>query len=94
MRFEEVRGGGHTGSFLGAVRRAMEGYWEGLYQPTFEVASVRELSVVLLPDDGLPTRPMRGSRGMVIKVCLRMNFLVLLRSSDVVVNRDIRYYVR
>jgi hypothetical protein len=27
-------------------------------------ASVRLLSVVLLPADGLPTRPMSGSRGM------------------------------
>ena len=32
--------------------------------PTFDEASVRELSVVLFPDEGLPTRPIRGSRGM------------------------------
>lgn len=33
--------------------------------PTLEEASVKLLSVVLLPAEGLPTRPMRGSRGMV-----------------------------
>jgi len=36
-----------------------------VYKPTLEDASVRELSVVLFPDEGLPTRPMRGSRGMI-----------------------------
>jgi hypothetical protein len=41
--------------------------WRGLYHPpTLEVASVRLLSVVLLPLEGLPTRPMRGSRGIVM----------------------------
>lgn len=33
--------------------------------PTLELASVRELRVVDLPLEGLPTRPIRGSRGMV-----------------------------
>lgn len=32
--------------------------------PTFAVVSVRLFSVVDLPDDGLPTRPIRGSRGI------------------------------
>lgn len=36
----------------------------GIYVPTLEVASVRLLSVVLFPEEGLPTRPMRGSRGI------------------------------
>ena len=34
------------------------------HSPTFELASVSALSVVDFPLDGLPTRPMRGSRGM------------------------------
>lgn len=33
--------------------------------PTLLVASVNELRVVLLPEEGLPTRPIRGSRGML-----------------------------
>ena len=33
--------------------------------PTFAVVSVKLLRVVDLPDDGLPTRPMSGSRGIV-----------------------------
>lgn len=33
--------------------------------PTLDVASVKLLSVVDLPLEGLPTRPMRGSRGML-----------------------------
>lgn len=33
--------------------------------PTFEVASVRELRVVDFPEEGLPTRAIRGSRGMI-----------------------------
>lgn len=33
--------------------------------PTFAVVSVRLLSVVDLPDDGLPTSAMRGSRGIL-----------------------------
>lgn len=36
-----------------------------VYSPTLEVASVKLFNVVLFPDEGLPTRPMRGSRGMV-----------------------------
>jgi hypothetical protein len=35
------------------------------YPPTLEVASVRLFRVVLFPDEGLPTRPMSGSRGMI-----------------------------
>lgn len=34
--------------------------------PTLEVASVRELRVVDLPEEGLPTKAMRGSRGIVL----------------------------
>lgn len=34
------------------------------YRPTLEEASVKLLSVLLFPEDGLPTSPMRGSRGM------------------------------
>lgn len=37
----------------------------GMYQPTFDVASVSELRVLDLPALGLPTRPIRGSRGMM-----------------------------
>lgn len=33
--------------------------------PTLDVASVRELRVVDLPEEGLPTRPINGSRGML-----------------------------
>lgn len=33
--------------------------------PTFAVVSVKLLRVVDLPDDGLPTRPISGSRGML-----------------------------
>lgn len=32
--------------------------------PTFDEASVRLLRVVLFPEEGLPTRPIRGSRGI------------------------------
>lgn len=35
------------------------------YRPTLEEASVRLLRVVLFPAEGLPTRPINGSRGMV-----------------------------
>ena len=34
--------------------------------PTLDVASVRLFKVVLLPDDGLPTRAMSGSRGILV----------------------------
>jgi hypothetical protein len=33
--------------------------------PTFAVVSVRELRVVDFPDEGLPTSPISGSRGML-----------------------------
>ena len=36
--------------------------------PTLEEASVRLLSMVLLPLDGLPTRPISGSRGMTTSI--------------------------
>lgn len=42
----------------GAVER-----WR--YPPTLEVASVSELSVLDLPALGFPTRPIRGSRGIL-----------------------------
>lgn len=35
------------------------------YRPTLEEASVRLFRVVLFPAEGLPTRPISGSRGMV-----------------------------
>lgn len=34
------------------------------YRPTLEEASVRLFRVVLFPAEGLPTRPINGSRGM------------------------------
>jgi hypothetical protein len=37
----------------------------GIYQPTFEEASVRLFRVVDLPDEGLPTKPIKGSRGIL-----------------------------
>lgn len=37
---------------------------EWIHQPTFDVASVKLFRVVLLPEDGLPTRPIKGSRGI------------------------------
>lgn len=37
----------------------------GGYGPTLEEASVRLFRVVDLPAEGLPTRPIRGSRGIV-----------------------------
>ena len=48
----------------------------GFHRPTLELASVKLFSVVLLPLDGLPTNPIKGSRGIVrvvglIVVCLR-----------------------
>ena len=39
------------------------------YLPTLEVASVRLFSVVDFPDEGFPTRPMRGSRGIEAASC-------------------------
>jgi hypothetical protein len=35
------------------------------YQPTFDDASVRLFNVVDLPEEGFPTRPIRGSRGIL-----------------------------
>ena len=49
----------------------LEGYFfegrkmAGCYPPTLEEASVRELSVLDLPALGFPTRPIRGSRGIL-----------------------------
>lgn len=37
----------------------------GVGAPTLAVVSVRLFSVVDLPEDGLPTKAMRGSRGML-----------------------------
>lgn len=39
----------------------------GVYQPTFDDASVRLFNVVDLPEEGFPTRPIRGSRGIIPK---------------------------
>jgi hypothetical protein len=39
------------------------------YPPTLEEASVRELSVLDLPALGFPTRPIKGSRGMLMRFC-------------------------
>ena len=38
--------------------------------PTLDEASVRLLSIVLLPLEGLPTRPINGSRGMTLYVAV------------------------
>lgn len=40
------------------------------YRPTLEVASVREFSVLDLPALGFPTRPIKGSRGILNCVSL------------------------
>jgi hypothetical protein len=40
-----------------------EGHW--FHRPTLELASVKLFKVVLLPLDGLPTNPIKGSRGIV-----------------------------
>jgi hypothetical protein len=37
----------------------------GSYQPTFDEASVKLLRVVDLPDEGFPTKPIKGSRGIL-----------------------------
>jgi hypothetical protein len=39
-----------------------------------ELASVREFSVVDLPDDGFPTSPMRGSRGILGKLWIAEDY--------------------
>jgi hypothetical protein len=36
-----------------------------IYLPTLDEASVRLFKVVLLPDDGFPTSPIKGSRPML-----------------------------
>lgn len=36
------------------------------YAPTFEEASVKLFKVVLLPDEGLPTKPIKGSRPILV----------------------------
>jgi hypothetical protein len=48
-----------------SMRGSSEGQRRRFYPPTLEVASVKLFNVVLLPDEGLPTRPMRGSRGIL-----------------------------
>jgi hypothetical protein len=57
---------GLTGSFLREKSDwKLEG--SGIYDvPTLELASVSELRVVDLPLEGLPTRPINGSRGIVV----------------------------
>jgi hypothetical protein len=40
------------------------------YPPTLEEASVSELSVLDLPALGLPTRPINGSRGILVRFYL------------------------
>jgi hypothetical protein len=37
-----------------------------VHPPTLEDASVKLFRVVLLPLDGLPTKPIKGSRGIVV----------------------------
>ena len=41
------------------------GRWDGGRAPTLAVESVKALRVVDLPADGLPTRAIRGSRGIL-----------------------------
>lgn len=41
------------------------------YPPTLEEASVSELSVLDLPALGLPTRPIKGSRGILVRFYLQ-----------------------
>lgn len=50
--------------------------------PTLDDESVRLLRVVDLPDDGLPTSPMSGSRGMVGR-CVRLWWRWCCRSVSV-----------
>lgn len=42
-------------------------WWGRFHPPTLDVASVKLLRVVLLPDEGFPTRPINGSRPMMKK---------------------------
>ncbi len=46
----------------------------GCYPPTLEEASVRELSVLDLPALGFPTRPMRGSRGILKQLNMEVGY--------------------
>jgi hypothetical protein len=46
----------------------------GCYPPTLEEASVRELSVLDLPALGFPTRPIRGSRGILKQFNLEFDY--------------------
>ena len=39
-----------------------------LHIPTLELASVKLFNVVDLPDEGFPTNPIKGSRG-ILRVC-------------------------
>lgn len=48
-------------------------------------ASVKEFSVEDLPDDGFPTRPMSGSRGIVPKILTR--FEVMRQSRGLILRR-------
>jgi len=41
------------------------------------VASVKLFKVVLLPEDGLPTRPIKGSRGIVSELMMLCNIKTL-----------------
>jgi len=56
----------------------LQGVEEGhvVYEPTFEEASVKLFKVVLLPEDGLPTRPIKGSRPIVysFQMCEKGDF--------------------
>jgi hypothetical protein len=68
-----------TGSCLGNVCERVRQRWRlRFYPPTLEVASVRLFNVVLLPDEGLPTRPIRGSRGILGSVELKFLHLYIL----------------
>jgi len=53
------------GLYSGNVNRGLE--W---ILPTFDEASVKLLSVVDLPEEGLPTKPISGSRGMLAVSCV------------------------
>lgn len=61
----------HTDSFLLFATRhisvvaRLDWLAGDLNPPTLDVASVKLLRVVLLPAEGLPTRPTNGSRGIV-----------------------------
>lgn len=50
----------------------LKSFWRGRFHPpTLAVESVKLFNVVLLPEEGLPTSPIRGSRGML---CDRRQF--------------------